>query len=784
MLLHLHECKCPIRVRNALFHSSAVNLVRRDTGSTAQRRPQRPASTRDSRPDSFQSQGQQLEYDARSPIRQYPRPWTGRDQSRQGKWDNEMGSSHAPGRGSYSRTYGGESSRQRWSSPPFRQRSDEEWDEDLHRDPIPTLKNRNAPMIIPSDAAAPRPSHPRRTTSRREPDEPPAFYNPPEYLSHAGVPIIVKADSKTGSKSYSDAMSEKHDVPRRFTSPPLLPGLHQCLNDVLGGGNLPPTPIQALSLKWVLQPWTPPLESSDSLVPATDSTAHEYSEYLLASETGSGKTFAYLLPLLQSLKLSEPVYSARMSSLKTVPSGPRALVLAPTHELARQLSSAAKSLVHDIKLRVKCVSRANIDGASIAKTNSASRMKAELLAASAQADSQFSVLKKELSKSAPADVLVGTPMKIMEMVFGRGWDREVQLGGGASESDTKPGERGPRLRRGRDNVPGFGQWKSRPELDLSQIEWVVVDEADVLFDSDFQETTRMLLAEISKARGQEVAFTPLPIDLLATSKAVPHASKALATKAKSPAANPLNYPFNFLLTSATIPAGLSTYLSTYHPRMQRLISPNLHMLPKSLQIEHVPWTGGNKLSDIERRLRQVWADDAGQGRGPAPGSTGDMSKVLVFCNRNTKVEALGTFLEEKGIKTITLSSSSENRSRGSNKHLLGFLKPEAQKRAVPADETELETKAIAKVTPVLNDPMNVPHVMITTSLLSRGLDFSPLIEHVFIVESPRNMIDFLHRAGRTGRAGSRGTVVVFGKSKGRGSQQTRDLKTRLRAIRA
>ena len=42
--------------------------------------------------------------------------------------------------------------------------------------------------------------------------------------------------------------------------------------------------------------------------------------------------------------------------------------------------------------------------------------------------------------------------------------------------------------------------------------------------------------------------------------------------------------------------------------------------------------------------------------------------------------------------------------------------------------------------------------MITTSLLARGLDFSSLIKHIFIVNEPRNMIDFLRRAEVTLRS--------------------------------
>ena len=90
----------------------------------------------------------------------------------------------------------------------------------------------------------------------------------------------------------------------------------------------------------------------------------------------------------------------------------------------------------------------------------------------------------EVAKSThPVDILVGTPMKVLEMVHGRGWDRkemeeegdkEVQAGVDKEEPTKKP-------RRGRDKMVGFGKWRSKPELGLANIEWVVVDEADVLF---------------------------------------------------------------------------------------------------------------------------------------------------------------------------------------------------------------------------------------------------------------------------------------------------------------
>ncbi|KAK7053800.1 P-loop containing nucleoside triphosphate hydrolase protein [Favolaschia claudopus] len=675
-----------------------------------------------------------------------------------------------------------------------------------------TLKNRNQNPTPPPPSQSPKSDSDERSDPNAPPPRQPKkqitlFDKPNVYLARAGIPIITKADPVSGSTTseYSPAMHQKNMLPTKFTSPPLLPGLLECLTDVLGGPFTPPTPIQALSLKWVLDSWTSGAENqpNEGTALSTDVQEDTYKEFLLASETGSGKSIAYLLPVIQALKITEARRLASGAS-PTANGGlsPRALILAPTHELARQLAASAKALLHKARLRVVCASRANAPTrpakGEVAPTKgnsrSARRMKEFLSTVDDGVTGEFEVTAAGVGgKAFPVDVVVGTPMKLMEMVRGRGWEKGVEFGGGPAaafereqsgvvDNGDESKEKGPRRRRGRDTMSGSGEWSAGPEMDLSQVEWVVVDEADVLFDSDFQETTRLLLADISKARGHEVPFVSLPVGLLASTpptESIPlnAANKSIAKHQKSSIV-PHNYPFNFIVTSATIPRWLSSYFNAYHPALHRLISPNLHHLPKTLQTEYVSWTGGSKNADIERRLRKVWAADAADGLGPVPGSLGDMSKVIIFCNKNTKVEDLGVFLEEKGIKNVQLSGTSPNRQRGNNKHLDGFLRPTGRQSAEePASES-------SKPPPVKNDPMNVPHVMITTSLLSRGLDFSPNIKYVFIVDEPRNMIDFLHRAGRTGRAGASGRVVIFGKTKGRGSERSKGVRQRIKALAA
>ena len=121
-----------------------------------------------------------------------------------------------------------------------------------------------------------------------------------------------------------------------------MPGLLDSVVEVLGP-HATPTPIQGLALKHLVYPWKT----------KEDAEQMSWREFLLASETGSGKSLAYMLPMLQDLKASElssenpGAHDRRDSKLHY---NPRAIVLAPTHELSRQLASTAKTLLHNIKL--------------------------------------------------------------------------------------------------------------------------------------------------------------------------------------------------------------------------------------------------------------------------------------------------------------------------------------------------------------------------------------------------------------------------------------------------
>lgn len=254
---------------------------------------------------------------------------------------------------------------------------------------------------------------------------------------------------------------------------------------------------------------------------------------------------------------------------------------------------------------------------------------------------------------------------------------------------------------------------------------------------------------------------------------------------------PFEYPFNLVLTSATIPAALATHLEAHHPKMTRLVSPRLHRLPTHLALEFSAYNSGNRNAEVLTKLKTVWRDDALAGRRRA--------RIVIFANTRARVAEMGAYLSENGVPNIVVTGQSNDngqgpsgrRAYGSNKHLAGFLKPILNKSGslhsqlpyAGGLEGEKGEPATGLGKSKSESESESPRVLLSTSLLARGLDFDPSVSHVFVLDPPRNTADFLHRAGRTARAGSRGKVVVFGKGAGRGAGKLREMRQRLAALR-
>ena len=545
-----------------------------------------------------------------------------------------------------------------------------------------------------------------------------------------------------------------------FKDTPMLPGLLQSIRDNLTF-QATPTNIQRLSFTHFFgkraQTETPIVERSQPSAPT-----------LLAAETGSGKSIAYLVPLLHALKFSENKSADQEDTFlrKRATNAPRALVIAPTHELSRQLSAFAKGLSHNIKVKVLCTSQANkgtTTGQHFKTTvedETAETGEIAVTRASQEAEQSHAL---PAHGAIPVDVMVATPARLLDLTRGRGWKDEIEAKMARNPWESDKTKHEPRL-------PQVG-WK--PDVDLSFVEWVIVDEADVLFNPDFVDSMEMLLGAISDIR--------------------------------KPAYPNSRYPFNLVLSSATIPPALNTYLQEKLPTITRLTSINLHQLPPGLSPEHFTWTGGNKMADIVHRLKTVWAEDASAHAAAVANAEAlaamskrrrsvtvpplQKSKVIIFCNKSAKAETIANHLIEHGISTVPLVRTTSESFKAEEPKNEGEEQTEVREgrtggRRKPALRTKNNDNAIAPFlrsrrpdgtitpeTPLKPQSENDPLVLVTTSLLSRGLDFNSSVKHVFIVDEPKNMVDFLHRAGRTGRAGQAGKVVIFAHKRGGPSSQ-------------
>jgi superfamily II DNA/RNA helicase len=67
------------------------------------------------------------------------------------------------------------------------------------------------------------------------------------------------------------------------------------------------------------------------------------------SQTGTGKTLSYILPLIHELKMQEKTLNRRLTMTKR----PRALIIVPSRELAQQVEEVIKLFVYDVPLVVE-----------------------------------------------------------------------------------------------------------------------------------------------------------------------------------------------------------------------------------------------------------------------------------------------------------------------------------------------------------------------------------------------------------------------------------------------
>lgn len=363
---------------------------------------------------------------------------------------------------------------------------------------------------------------------------------------------------------------------------------------------------------------------------------------MFQSETGTGKTFAYLLPILQRLcdnpKSSNPV---------------RVLVASPTYELASQIKAQVR-LVSDVKCAL-C-----IGGAPISR-------------------------QVELLKEKP-QIVIGGPARLLELIHLK-------------------------------------------KLKADAVETLVLDEADRLLSPELRNDTEGLLERLPR-RVQLIGNSATVSDY--TRKVLQNARDAIdrASEEKAPAES------GKASDSKDSAGKISTAMAANGNKDAGAKDSG------NTPADQNPADRKQAASAIE--FVTLPTEDVLRKR---------ITHVAIFAERRDKIDTLRSFINAvKPKKLLVFTAKSDQIENIASKLRYRKLECEALSAKIGKQERKsaIDRFRSGKVT-----------ILVTTDLASRGLDI-PDVTHVVQLDLPQTADFFIHRAGRTARAGKTGMNCVIG----------------------
>ncbi|OAG37584.1 hypothetical protein AYO21_08192 [Fonsecaea monophora] len=453
-----------------------------------------------------------------------------------------------------------------------------------------------------------------------------------------------------------------------------------------------PTPVQKLAIPALLSKKGEYQKQKQVDVDGMP-TQNKYKTFLLAAETGSGKTLAYLLPVINAVKQQEEADR--------------------NEELEREARRVEETEGRD-KNRVFEADPSETD--ELPPNQSMGRPRALIL--------------------LPSSELVAQVTKVVKVIGHTVKYRSA----GISSSNT------PTVIRNRlFNPQGIDILVSSPHLIasiakkepniLSRIQYLVMDEADSLFDRSFSETTCEIIDRAAPSLKQLV------------------------------------------LCSATIPNSLDRFIDKRFPDCKRIVTPKLHTIPRRVQLGAVdidkdPYRGSRDLACAD----VIWTLGKAVHEDLNPKNT--VKHILVFVNEREKAEEVARFLVTKGIEAVALTRDTTEQRQAeilatftSVERVEGSSKPSSSpasaskklfKDFVPFDRSSTPATPGANPTQTSRPTRHLPDVkvLVTTDLGSRGVD-TLAVRHVVLYDVPHTTIDFVHRLGRMGRMNRRGRGIVL-----------------------
>ena len=312
----------------------------------------------------------------------------------------------------------------------------------------------------------------------------------------------------------------------------------------------------------------------------------EGNDLIGCAQTGTGKTAAYLLPILNNLVLDKHAHDAI-----------RAVIMVPTRELAQQIDQQVEGFAYYLPVSSIAVYGGN-DGMV------------------------WEQQKKSLDMGV--DIVIATPGRLLSY---------IKLG----------------------------------LIDLSQVKYFILDEADRMLDMGFIDDIMLIITELPTKRQTMLFSATMPPKIRELAKNIMHQPKEIRLAVSKPNEN----------------IDQSAYIC-YERQKPELVN----ILFSSMQ-------------------------------------TGE--KVLIFASSKIKVKEVRRILKRLNLSVIEMHSDLEQAER--EKVMLSFK--------------------TGKV-----------NILVATDIVSRGIDIDD-IALVINYDVPHDPEDYVHRIGRTARAGEKGRAVTF-----------------------
>nr|CAG4716184.1 unnamed protein product [Naegleria fowleri] len=485
------------------------------------------------------------------------------------------------------------------------------------------------------------------------------------------------------------------------------------------------------SVMKILQDWniTIPSRIQELAIAQLLKKANKKKHFCIGAQTGTGKTLAYLLPILSKMKHLEKM------GHETQAQRPKVLIVAPTRELASQIYKTAKHLSHSMKFRTVLL----------------------------RSDLAKSRMKRDLHTNI--DVVVTTPTI-------------------------------------------FNELHSEGHVYFSDLRFVVLDEADTLCGKDFLQELEKIVVPCLQ-RGKHVnEFVQFGF-VFATYNAnierfINHyfSQDAFAFHLSSTDRSQKNKTFpsndtkhleeqnkNFTtMSEGALSSSQSISTNSPPPNMLYIIDKDIHKATLHIQHKFIPMTNNKDKMEylLERVLKlknhSSTMTTAENTHNDKKSSSKTKLKSSVNTIKNSAlIQSLGLQEEAKTANDKQLSMNDQRQEQTltnglSNalplsplrERILIFCNTVKSCRAVYHALTKhgLEASCFHGDMPHERQAEEFDsfssgrlNIMVTTDIASRGLDIANPVDHVVMFDFPLNSIDYMHRAGRTGRMRQLGKVT-------------------------